>query len=108
MSGFIGKVPNKGNISFLYYDGKEYRLVVYYCSINFERKSVYCSKLSDGLFDFKDNGRWYTSELFKKHVEHDSEYLEALKYISEEFLELSNSDKEKLLEKISSKNDETW
>ena len=104
VSPIMGKILKSGVMSFLLYENNTYRIIKYDCQIDLNRKSVICRKYKDEVIDIKGKERypgWYTAESFKKYIERSSTYQKYYKCFSEDFLDLSNDEKLKLIDELS-------
>ena len=94
------KIPEHGYIVFLQKDGFSYKEVVYSYSIERKGKKFYCRKNKEkSIIDLNNKSRdWLTAEMCRMH---DYYNLFIFQYISEDFIELSNDEKLKVLEELS-------
>lgn len=106
ISEIQGKIITNGIISFLYYEGNQYKLIQFNCRLQKSRKRIYCRKLKEKIIDIDILSRaypnWYTSSLFKVHIEKKVSSVSLYKCFSNDFLDLSNKKKLELLDSLSS------
>ena len=97
------KIITNGSIEFLRYENGYYRLSVYTYRLDVKKNTPYCTLCNDTLYKAEDlinigRGRnWMTSSMFKQVENHDPYF----RCFSEDFLELSNEEKIKVLNSIS-------
>ena len=93
------KIITNGSIEFLRYENGYYRLSVYTYRLDVKKNTPYCTLCNDTLYKAEDlinigRGRnWMTSSMFKQVENHDPYF----RCFSEDFLELSNEEKIKVL-----------
>ena len=100
------KIITNGAIEFLRYENGHYRLSVYTYRLDTTKSTPYCTLRSDTLYKKDDlinigRGRnWMTSSMFKQVEDHEPYF----RCFSEDFLELSNDEKMKVLNEICNHN----
>ena len=101
------KTITHGTIDFLRYENGYYRLTVYTYRLDKRKNTSYCTLRRDTLYkkdDLINIGRgsnWLTSSMFKQYEDENQPYFRCF---SEDFLELSNDEKIKVLNEICNKN----
>lgn len=108
ISEIQGKIITNGVISFLRYENDTLRMIRYSCQMQEKTKTAHCQKLESKVWDIphaspNSFSGFYTSTLFKAHVEKKPVLKKYYNCFSENFLDLTNDEKIKLLDEIASK-----
>ena len=105
ISELQGKIITNGVIHFLRYENDTIRIISYYCQIHEKSKTVCCQRVEDSNSFMSTNNYsgFYTTSLFKSHIEKNPSWKRYYNCFSENFLDLTNDEKIKVLEEIASR-----
>lgn len=96
------KTQENGTIEFLKREGEKCQLLIFSYAVDVKRQTSSCSLRQMKLYEIADNRiseDWMTSSMFQKQ----KYYEKCFACFSEHFMEMSNDEKIRVLEEISSK-----